>query len=405
MADPKFGILGYPLVAFHKASSAVAYVLAPAAKYGKQALDGLTLMVLGVRGAQNLRDGSAKVSHGIKHIFGQTKEQKLDREIAAAITHVHPDKRGIYKAIIETQLKYNASIPLYYTPATASSSVAWLADNIKFLVKLLDNMTAMNLIDVQPMVGPVGLAYHLGFRYETPARDRADGKRMNFEVYRSTVEAMTRKMRTFFTMEARQDSYHQADMKEEIESILASELAYEFNNEMIHHMQNLANVEEDMPFDGNLAVVINQAANKVAQRTRRGAANFVVMSPMSLTRLQASTTTNFVSASGLKYNSSGLIYAGTLNGTMAIYISFIIGENDILLGYKGTSGEIDGGLAYCPYIMLMSSGVVVDPATFQPQVQMMTRYGMSENDMASDYYAKFSVAPFFKLEEPNAAND
>lgn len=404
MADPKFGILGYPLVAYHRTASAVQYVMSPVVKYGGRALTGLTLMVLGVRGAQNLKDGTAKVAHGFKHIFGQTKEQKLDREIADAIAHVDTKKQLVYKAIIQTQLKYNESIPLYYTPATASSSVSWLADNIKFLVKLLDNMTATNLIDVQPMMGPVGLAYHLGFRYETPARDRADGKRMNFEVYRSTVEAITRKLRTFFTMEARQDSYHQGDMKEEIESILASELAYEFNNEMIHHMQNLANVEEDMPFDGNLAVFINQAANKVAQRTRRGAANFAVMSPMSLTRLQASTTSAFVSSPSAKYNSNGLIYAGTLNGTIAVYISFIIGENDILLGYKGT-GDIDGGLAYCPYIMLMSSGVVVDPQTYQPQVQMMTRYGLSENEMASDYYAKFSVAPYFELKDTHVTND
>jgi hypothetical protein len=49
----------------------------------------------------------------------------------------------------------------------------------------------------------------------------------------------------------------------------------------------------------------------------------------------------------------------------------------VLVGYKGSS-EADAPAFYCPYIPLMSSGVVLDPTTFEPVVSFMTRYGYIE---------------------------
>ena len=49
----------------------------------------------------------------------------------------------------------------------------------------------------------------------------------------------------------------------------------------------------------------------------------------------------------------------------------------VLVGYKGSS-EADAAAFYCPYIPLMSSGVVLDPATFEPVVGFLTRYGYVE---------------------------
>ena len=42
-----------------------------------------------------------------------------------------------------------------------------------------------------------------------------------------------------------------------------------------------------------LATLINQQANPIAQRTRRGAANWAVLSPSALTVLQSATTSAF----------------------------------------------------------------------------------------------------------------
>jgi hypothetical protein len=72
---------------------------------------------------------------------------------------------------------------------------------------------------------------------------------------------------------------------------------------------------------------------------------------------------------------------GTLNGAMKIYVNTyaeLSGNNDaVLVGYKGSS-ESDAAAFYCPYIPLMSSGVVLDPSTFEPVVSFMTRYGYVE---------------------------
>jgi hypothetical protein len=42
---------------------------------------------------------------------------------------------------------------------------------------------------------------------------------------------------------------------------------------------------------------------------------------------------------------------------------------------KAARGGFDAAAYYCPYIPLTSSGVIIDPATFQPVISLMTRYG------------------------------
>ena len=74
-----------------------------------------------------------------------------------------------------------------------------------------------------------------------------------------------------------------------------------------------------------------------------------------------------------------------------------VAASDVLIGYKGTS-ESDAPAFYCPYIPLMSSGVVLDPSSFEPVVSFMSRYGYVElNNTASslgnaaDYLGRVAV--------------
>jgi hypothetical protein len=66
---------------------------------------------------------------------------------------------------------------------------------------------------------------------------------------------------------------------------------------------------------------------------------------------------------------------------MKVYVNTYAANTDagnkVLVGYKGSS-ESDAAAFYCPYIPLMSSGVVLDPSTFEPVVSFMTRYGYVE---------------------------
>ena len=148
-----------------------------------------------------------------------------------------------------------------------------------------------------------------------------------------------------------------------------------------------------------LAVLINRVANKIAQRTRRGAGNWAVVSPAVLTVLQSATTSAFArTTEGTFEAPTNTKFVGTLNGAMKVYVNSYAADNSaVLVGYKGSS-ESDAAAFYCPYIPLMSSGVVLDPSTFEPVVSFMTRYGYieltntaSSFGNAADYVGEIAV--------------
>ena len=83
---------------------------------------------------------------------------------------------------------------------------------------------------------------------------------------------------------------------------------------------------------------------------------------------------------------------------MKIYVNTYASSDTVLVGYKGSS-ESDAAAFYCPYIPLMSSGVVLDPSTFEPVVSFMTRYGYVELSNtasslgnAADYLGTVTIA-------------
>jgi hypothetical protein len=211
---------------------------------------------------------------------------------------------------------------------------------------------------------------------------------------KQVVEAKTRKLSARWTFEAAQDaqSMHGLDVEAEIMAALAQEITVEIDQEILASLSalsgstysyNQATVSGTATFVGDehaaLAVLINRAANLIAQRTRRGAGNWAVVSPEALTVLQSATTSAFArSTEGTFEAPTNTKFVGTLNGAMKIYVnSYAAAGSAVLVGYKGSS-EADAAAFYCPYVPLMSSGVVLDPNTFEPVVGFMTRYGYAE---------------------------
>jgi len=121
-----------------------------------------------------------------------------------------------------------------------------------------------------------------------------------------------------------------------------------------------------------------------------------------LTILQSATTSAFArTTEGTFEAPTNTKFVGTLNGAMRIYVDAYLADNvdsnQVLIGYKGAS-EADAAAFYCPYIPLMSSGVVLDPATFEPVVGFLTRYGYvaltntaSSLGNAADYLGKVAI--------------
>jgi hypothetical protein len=214
-------------------------------------------------------------------------------------------------------------------------------------------------------------------------------------VLKQTVEAKSRKLSARWTFESAQDAQAQQglDVEAEIMAALAQEITVEIDQEILTSLRALpgsaeltydqAAVSGTATFVGDehaaLAVQINRVANLIAQRTRRGAGNYAVVSPFALTILQSATTSAFArSTEGTFDAPTNTKFVGTLNGAMRVYADAYASDGtSVLVGYKGPS-ETDAAAFYCPYIPLMSSGVVLDPSTFEPVVSFMTRYGYIE---------------------------
>ena len=359
--------------------------------------------------------------------------------------------KGNKKAVMESVLENTKS---YLSEAAASGST--MAGNIATLNKVIlpvirrvmPTVIANELVGVQPMTGPVGQIHTLRVRYSeaaggvsagdealspfaiargysgdaatggpssTASMEAVAGRKLSIQVLKQTVEAKTRKLSARWTFEAAQDanSMHGLDVEAEIMQALAQEITAEIDQEILNSLRTLAgaatdtydqsNVSGQATFVGDqhaaLAVLINRAANLIATRTRRGAGNYVVISPTMLTVLQSATTSAFARTTEGPFEApTNTKFVGTLNNTMRVFVDqYAADDAPILVGYKG-DGEMDAAAFYCPYIPLMSSGTVLDPATFEPTVSFMTRYGYVElNNQASslgnaaDYLAKIGV--------------
>lgn len=241
------------------------------------------------------------------------------------------------------------------------------------------------------------------------------GRQISVQILKQAVEAKTRKLQARWTFEAAQDAQamHGIDVEAEIMAALAQEITAEIDQEILLSLRSLATTEftynqatvsGTATFVGDehaaLAVLINRVANLIAQRTRRGAGNWAVVSPASLTVLQSATTSAFArTTEGTFEAPTNTKFVGTLNGAMRVFVdSYASDSTPVLVGYKGSS-EADAAAFYCPYIPLMSSGVVLDPTTFEPVVSFMTRYGYieltntaSSFGNAGDYVGEIAVS-------------
>lgn len=254
------------------------------------------------------------------------------------------------------------------------------------------------------------------------------GRSVKLEVVSQAVEAGTRKLQAGWTVEAMQDlkSQHGLDLESELTQVVSAEIVQEIDSEILTDLIALAGTVAAYDYTvvaasgyqpaylgdrfANLGVVINAVANEIGRKTRRGVGNFIVVSPMVVSVLQSAAKSVFAPAvAGSFKGPNNTMLVGTLNGTIKVY-SYLWNQvsglsatasDTILVGYKGGNGETDTGYFYCPYIPLMSSGVVINPVTFQPVVSMMTRYGKTAFTQtqtslgnSADYYGKISLSNF-----------
>jgi hypothetical protein len=384
--------------------------------------------------------------------MSQLLESRWSETKEALLEGLQGTKRTVMATVLENtrkQLSESAT-----AGATSAGNVATLNRVILPVIRrVMPTVIANELIGVQPMTGPVGQIHTLRVRYAnsftgsaggsttagdealspfkiaegysgntngkadaTAAKEAVAGNQLSIQILKQTVEAKSRKLSARWTFEAAQDAQAQQgiDIEAEIMAALAQEITAEIDQEILTSLATLAGTNNTIAWNqtqvsgvatfvgdehASLAVAINRVANTIAQRTRRGAGNWAVVSPTALTILQSATTSAFArTTEGTFEAPTNTKFVGTLNSAMKVYVNTYAANDDVLIGYKGQN-ESDAAAFFAPYIPLMSSGVVLDPNTFEPTCSFLTRYGYveltnssSSLGNAADYLGKVTVA-------------
>lgn len=347
---------------------------------------------------------------------------------------LNANKKRVMETVLENTRRELKLMENATAGATNAASVATLNKVILPVIRrVMPTVIANELIGVQPMSGPVAQIHTLRVRYAdtvptdgsgvtagnealspfdiarfysgnqdvnkpkaapTATLEGKAGNRLSIQILKEVVEAKTRKLSARWTFEAAQDAQAQQgiDIEAEIMAALAQEITAEIDQEILVSLRALPGaptstftqsaVTGTPTFVGDvhaaLAILINRQANLIASRTRRGAGNWVVVSPTALTILQSATTSAFArTTEGTFEAPTNTKFVGTLNNSLRVYVDQYAADNTpVLIGYKGN--EMDAPAFWCPYVPLTSSGVIIDPATFEPVVSFMTRYGYLE---------------------------
>ena len=240
---------------------------------------------------------------------------------------------------------------------------------------------------------------------------------LSFTIGKTAVEAKTRALRATYSNELAQDlrAVHGLDAEDLLSTTLATELTSELNRELINTIRMVARLapgniqysngtvivdsngdailgptatfDLDLNSDGrwsaekykSLLVLIAKAANRIAKKTRRGRANFIICSSdvASVLDLTGKLTYSPAIDNSLTVDDTGNTFVGILSGRMKVYIDPFLGYDEIIVGYKGVTA-IDAGMFYCPYVPLQMVKAT-DPQTFQPAMGYKTRYGLVSN--------------------------
>ena len=244
---------------------------------------------------------------------------------------------------------------------------------------------------------------------------------INVQMKSSAIVAKTRKLKAVWTPEFAQDlnAYHALDAEAELTSILSEYISLEIDLEILDMLQESAaagtevwsavnnqsivdngvnGTFSDLGFYNSqgqwfqtLGTKIQKLSNIIHQKTLRGGANFMVISPTIGTILEsipgyAADADGDVSKATYAF---GVQKVGSFNGRYKVYKNPYMTENQILLGFRG-SQFLETGAVFAPYIPLIMTPLVYDPSTFTPRKGLMTRY--AKKMVRPEFYGLIKVA-------------
>jgi hypothetical protein len=249
---------------------------------------------------------------------------------------------------------------------------------------------------------------------------------LNVEMKSVPIVAKTRKLKAQWTPEFAQDlnAYHSIDAEAELTSMLSEYVSQEIDFEILDMLIQDAkttgywSTQVGREWNGSgfsdyssvaaqasaftqgawfqtLGTVIASVSNKIHQKTLRGGANFLVVSPDVATIIESIPGYASTADNGDAQFAFGVTKIGALNSRFQVYKNPYMKENVILMGYRGTQ-FLETGAVYAPYIPLIMTPLVYDPKNFTPRKGVMTRY--AKKMIRGEFYGKVYVDGLHKIQ-------
>ena len=243
---------------------------------------------------------------------------------------------------------------------------------------------------------------------------------INIKMQSQAITAKTKKLRAVWTPEFAQDlnAYQNIDAEAELTNIMSEYISMEIDLEILDMLiEDAAAATEYWSVVNNttlnaastdftaslgfyntqggwfqtLGTKMQKVSNKIHQLTLRGGANFLVCSPTVATVLESipgfSSNSNG-DAANMEY-AMGVQKVGAINNRYTVYKNPYMTENVILMGFRGKQ-FLETGAVFAPYIPLIMTPLVYDPATFTPRKGLMTRY--AKKMLRPEFYGKIYVS-------------
>ena len=236
------------------------------------------------------------------------------------------------------------------------------------------------------------------------------------------IIAKTRKLKAVWTPELAQDlnAYHSVDAEAELTALLSEYISMEIDLEILDMLYAGASARSENwsarpgyehdsatglfaessanasaytkgTWFQTLGNKIQAVSNSIHQKTLRGGANFIVVSPETATIIESipGYAADTAGDATEKSFAMGVQKVGALNNRYTVYKNPYALDNKILVGFRG-SNFLETGAVYAPYVPLIMTPLVYDPKNFTPRKGVMTRY--AKKMVRSEYYGDVTVA-------------
>jgi len=257
-----------------------------------------------------------------------------------------------------------------------------------------------------------GQSFTSTYQYNNEANTEVPA--ININIALVAVTARSRKIKALWSSEAADDlkSLHGIDAEQELVSGVGSELALEIDREIIQdlvggatgasssfNMSAVPSGIKQRDYIVQMLTTLTLMSNQIGKNTKRGPANFLVMSYDIAAYIEQLGLDGFFRpvfagntealAAAEAPQQWGVMKFGTLQQRWTCYKDPYMASSQLLMGYKGNS-FVDAGYVWAPYVPLQVTATFLDPNNFEFRKGLRTRY--AKLFARGEFYGNMSVS-------------